>query len=124
MKVLDFLHSKLNKYSVIGSIAYGTICAFTTIFIPNPPFRFYSIYTFVAAALFYFGMYVWYKSKPRNGVLRFIGRGFIKFILIYLIGVIVVGFVYSIIYHTSIVKGICFATECVTTILYYTPFLP
>jgi len=124
MKIPNFLHSKLNAYSIIGSIAYGAICAFTTIFIPNPPFRFYLIYTFVAAVLFYFGMYVWYTSKPRNGVLRFIGRGFIKFIITYLIGIIVVGFVYSIMYHTSIAKGVWFAAECVTTALYYTPFIP
>jgi len=119
MKILDFLHSKLNKFSIIGSIAYGAICAFTTIFIPNPPFRFYSIYTFIAAALFYFGMYIWYTKRKRRTwhELRMLILSIsIKFI----IGYVAVILVYAILFRVSLDTAI----NNIANIIYYTPFLP
>jgi len=124
MNIQSFLYSKINKSSVIGSIIYGLICVSSTMLMPKLPFRFYSVYTFATASLFYFGMYIVYTSKPRNGVLRFIGGGLLKFMVAYLTGLIVIGVAFSTLYHTSFIYGFSLASNWGTLIMYYTPFIP
>jgi len=124
MNIQKYIVSRFNEYSIIGSIVYGALCAFTTTYIPVVPFRFYSVYTFIAAALFYFGMYILYKSKPRNGLLRFLGFGLIKIIMVYFVGLFVFGFLYSLLCHTSLKYGIDFAIKYAAIVVYYLPFTP
>jgi len=124
MNIQKYIVSRFNEYSIIGSIVYGALCAFTTTYIPVVPFRFYSVYTFIAAALFYFGMYILYKSKPRNGALRFVGFGLLKIFSVYFVGLFVFGFLYSLLYHTSLTYGMNIVIKYATAVVYYLPFTP
>ncbi len=119
MNKIEFLKSKVNKYSVIGSIAYGAICAFTSTYIPNPPFRFYSIYTFTAAVLFYFGMYIWYTKRKRRTWPEF-GMLILNISIKFIIGYVAVIFVYIILFRVSLDTAI----NNLANIIYYMPFLP
>ena len=124
MKVLDFLVTKLNRFSVVGSLVYGLFCAsFPT---PEVVAVIGYIAYFLSAALFYFAMYVFYSMykesilKLRHNFFKKIVLGLLMFYLI----VLVVSMVYMFVYHVSYGEAVDMLATHISTFFYYIPFLP
>jgi len=124
MKILDFLITKLNWFSVIGSLVYGLFCAsFPT---PEVVAVIGHVAYFLSAALFYFFMYVLY-SIHKESILKLRNNFFKKFVLgclIFCLIVLMVSMIYMFVYHVSYSEAVDVLATHISTFFYYIPFLP
>jgi len=124
MKTLEFVETKLNGFSIIGSLVYGLFCAFFST--PEVVAVIGYIAYFLAAALFYFAMYVLY-SEHKELISR-LWKKKIRSGGIFIVGLMTffcsLTFIYMIVNHVPyFVAGDMMATD-VSHFLYYIPFLP
>lgn len=114
----DFLVSKINIYSVIGSIFYGLIC------VSNPTPEVVAVIGhpiyFLTAALFYFGLYVIYALSGWKKFLTGIGIFLLGYMIVIIGGTILYMIVQQAPYEYAsdvVIMRIC-------RVIYYMWFIP
>lgn len=124
MKALAFLRTKLNSFSIIGSLVYGLFCAsFPT---PEVVAVIGHIAYFLSAALFYFSMYVLY-SENKELVSR-LWKNKIRNSGIFIFGLTIVcvpaNCIIMVVNHISYDAAADILANYLGNFFYYIPFLP
>ena len=123
MNIVKFLRSKLNKYSVIGSLVYGVICVTGTIMTPEITSKTIYVLGFISACMFYFAMYVLY-SRRKKRTWKELGMFIINIFIKYSIAHASLAMFYMVLFSISFGAAIDMVARHIADVGYYIPFLP
>lgn len=124
MKLFAFLKTKLNRFSIIGSVLYGLFCAsFST---PEVVAVIGHILYFLSAALFFFAMYILFSEHKALG--SCLWKNKMRYSGIFIVGVtifsVTTSSMYMIVNHVSYSVAVDAVANSVGNFFYYIPFLP
>jgi hypothetical protein len=124
MKIAQYLKTKLNRFSIIGSLIYGLLC--TSYPTPEIIAIIGCIPYFLSSGLFYFTMYILYSehkafvSRLWENKIRNAGI----FVLILFVVPNVASSIYMLTNHVPFNVAADRVATCISNFFYYIPFLP
>ncbi len=118
------VQSKLNRYSVVGSLVYGLVCVLTIASEISGPIE--MVARFLSAALFYFVMYLLYVRYKETT--RYLWAHKIRTVCVVVGGLVIAinlaTIAYMLINHVSYIDANEAIAQYLGTFFYNIPFLP